>query len=389
MSNLVEIPEPTVDTQIETWTGLELWHAAVQAGPYAFLVAIPYVAHQTTYTYVDTTGQDTDWYEVRRYAPGPVYGSFSAAWSDSLPYGQISLALIEQTVAPRCGPYRQETATAAPNNTTVQFDSLKSTIELGGIADMYVLRRGYLASGTAVPGYVASDRIRTAKTYTPTSGTVEVDRAYITPPVANELVEFHHLEPARELRASVLAGLARCWFMDRVTVTLSGAAAERDLTGSAYWIINPRQVYRAHYAPFNSLQQAREITWPHVFEKDGHIWLAAAPDPLPYGLLVSARRPHTTWVNQTDSITGPNLDLDTLSIDLGYAAAAGNIEAWRICPARIQASGQLGLIPTMQQAATEFTSQASVAFKPPLRRVILSAPFGSDTGRRPLNITAG
>jgi hypothetical protein len=303
--------------------------------------------------------------------------------------GAVTLALIEQTVAPRCGPYRQDTVTSSPSNTVIQFDSLKSTIQLGGIADMYVLRRGFMVDGSSVPGYVAADRIRTAKTYTPTGGTVEVDRAYVTQPPAGELVEFHHLEPTRELRASVLAGLMRCWFMDRVSVTLAGAAAERDLTASAFWITNPRQVYRAAYAPYNAQTQAREITWPHIFEKDGHVWLAAAPDPLPYGLLITARRPHNTWVNGADSLTGPMLDLDVLSIDLMYAASAGNIEAWRIAPARIQASGQQGLIPTMQQAATEFTSQADVAFKPPQRRVVLSAPFGSDTGRRPLNITAG
>jgi hypothetical protein len=389
VANQITVTDGRVNTLIPTWTGLELWHASTQAGPFTLLVQIPYVLNQFTYTYLDSAGLRSDWYEVRTYGPGPIYSSFSPAWTDTLPYGQVSLQQIEQTVAPRCGPYRQETVTASPSNTTIQFDSLKSTIEFGGIEDMYVLRRGYMLDGTAVPGYVVSDRVRVAKTYTPTGGTVEVDRAYMTPPPANELVEFHHLEPTRELRASVLAGLKRCWFMDRVTVTLAGAAAERDLTASAFWITNPRQVYRAQYAPYNSLQQAREITWPHVFEKDGHIWLAAAPDPLPFGLLVSARRSHITWVNSADSLSGPILDLDTLSVDLAYAAAAGNIEAWRICPARIQASGQQGLIPTMQQAAQEFTSQASVAFHPPLRRVVLSAPFGSDTGRRPLNITAG
>jgi hypothetical protein len=301
----------------------------------------------------------------------------------------VTLAQIEQATAPRCGPYRQETVSSSPNPSLIVFAALQSTIDLGLVTDMYVLRRGVLNTGAAIPGYVASDRIRLAKAYTPNLGQVEVDRAYTTAPVANELIEFHHLEPTKELRASVLAGLARCWFMDRVAVTLAGAAAERDVTASAFWITNPRQVYRVHYAPYNPLQQAREITWPHVFQKGGHVWLAAAPDPLPYGLLVTARRAHSTWVNGSDSPTGPLQDSDTLAIDLDYAASAGNVEAWRIARPRLQAAGAQKLITSQQEAAAEFTSNAASFFRPPARRVTLSAPFGSDTGRRPLSITAG
>jgi hypothetical protein len=301
----------------------------------------------------------------------------------------VTLAQIEQATAQRCGPYRQETVTSSPNTTMIVFTSLQSTIDVGQVTDLYVLRRGLLSTGAAVPSYVATDRTRIAKSYTPNLGQVEVDRAYTTPPVAGELVEFHHLEPTQELRRSVLAGLARCWFMDRIAVTVAGAAAERDLTAVAPWITNPRQVYRAHYGPYNALQQAREIVWPHVFEKDGHIWLAASPDPLPYGLLITARRAHSTWVNGVDSVVGPLLDADTLSVDLDYAASAGNVEAWRLARPRLQEAGTQKLITSQQEAASEFTSVAMSFFRPPARRVVLSSPFGSDTGRRPLSITAG
>jgi hypothetical protein len=305
------------------------------------------------------------------------------------PPGLVTLAMIEQATAQRCGPYRQETVTSSASSTLIIFTSLQSTIDVGQITDLYVLRRGLLASGGVVPGYVTADRVRVAKTYTPNLGQVEVDRGYATPPVAGELVEFHHLDPVNELRRSVLAGLARCYFMDRVIITLGTAAAERDLTASAFWIANPRQVYRAQYAPYNPQQQAREVTWPHVYERDGHVWLAASPDPLPYGLLVSARRAHSTWVNGLDSATGPLLDTDTLSVDLAYAASAGNVEAWRLARPRLQEAAAQKLITSQQEAATEFSSNAASWFRPPARRVVLSAPYGADTGRRPLNLTVG
>jgi hypothetical protein len=294
--------------------------------------------------------------------------------------GRTTLALIEQTTAQRCGPYRPAIVTSTIGSSQIQFDSLKSGIEYGGIRDLYVLRR--FATN-------ADDRQRSVKDFAPLTGIVEVDRGYADPPSSGEQLEFHHLEPMLELRASVLAGLARCFFMDRVTITLNGAAASRDLTTAAYWITNPRQVYRAQMMAFNVLTQPRDIPWTGVFEQDGHIWLGAAPDPLPYGLLVHARRAHSTWVNGENSTTGPLYDDDTLSLDLAYAVAAAHVEAWRIARPRLQAAADQKLTTSQGEAAVEFTTQARSFFRPPKRRVMLSAPYGYDNGRRPLSLTSG
>lgn len=294
--------------------------------------------------------------------------------------GRTTLAQIEQATAQRCGPYRLENVTSTVGSAQLQFNSLKSDIELGGIQDLYVLRRN---------ASIADDRQRLIKTFTPLTGTVEVDRGYVTPPNIGEQVEFHHLDPARELRPAVLAGLNRCFFMDRVNITLNGAAAQRDLSAVAYWITSPRQVYRAQMVAYNILTQPRDITWTHIFEQDGHIWLGAAPDPLPYGLLIHARRAHSTWVNAADSTTGPLYDTDTLSIDLVYAVTAAHVEAWRIARPRLQAAADQKLTTSQAEAAVEFTSQAKSFFRPPKRRVSLSAPYGYESGRRPLSLTSG
>src|SRR5689334_655897 len=99
MSNTLTLDEPLVDSLLPVWTGLEVWHAVGPAGPFTFLGIVPYVAGQTQYTYTDAAGLSTDWYQVRRYGPGPTYGAFSAAWPVS-PAGSpgVTLALIEQTV---------------------------------------------------------------------------------------------------------------------------------------------------------------------------------------------------------------------------------------------------------------------------------------------------
>lgn len=57
MSITLYLSEPDVDTLISAWTGLEVWRAAAQTGPYTFLVQIPYVSGQVEYSYVDTNGE--------------------------------------------------------------------------------------------------------------------------------------------------------------------------------------------------------------------------------------------------------------------------------------------------------------------------------------------
>lgn len=155
----------------------------------------------------------------------------------------VTLADIEREVAPRCGPYQREELNSDTHTSTVFYvDALKSTLTLGGIEDLYVLRRGIKSDGTAVSGFTDADRLRTAVTYIPSAGGVEVDRVYATLPVEGELVEFHHLHPDRQLRASVLAGLKRCYMADRADLTVLTYAAERSLTALAPWVTDPGQV---------------------------------------------------------------------------------------------------------------------------------------------------
>ncbi|MCR4375916.1 MAG: hypothetical protein NUW22_13815 [Acidobacteria bacterium] len=142
-----------------------------------------------------------------------------------------TLAEIEQEMARRAGPYQQVTVSSGTASTFVTND-LKSSIDLGGVENLYVLRRGTKSDGTAVAGFTTADRVRTVKAYTASSGTVEVDRDYATSPVADELIELHHLQPSNELRVAAQKGLWRCYTAERWSVVLPGTADERNLTGA-------------------------------------------------------------------------------------------------------------------------------------------------------------
>jgi hypothetical protein len=376
MSNQIQFSELLVDTLLPTWTGVELWHATGPAGPFTLLATIPYVAHQTAYTYTDAAGLTTDWYELRRYGPGPTYGSYSAAWTVTAPVGQVTLAQIEQATAPRLGPYVTHTQSSTSHATTslAYFDTLKSNANPGGVENLWMLRRGVLSSGALVT-VATADRQRLAATYDPLAGSVAPDRLWTTPPADGEVIEFMHLDPVHELRPAVLSGLARCYFEDRVALTLPAAGAEHDLTTLAWWITRPDQVRRYQVGPLGTTLLPDDVGWTQPFEQGGHVWLAGSPDGYPSALVVTALRPVSTWVNGADSATGPTLDTDTLSVSLEYAAAAAHIEAWKLFPAKLKLAADGGFQSSQQAAASEFTRQAGVQRRRRRPGWSLGAPF--------------
>lgn len=279
-----------------------------------------------------------------------------------------SLAQIEQAAAPRLGPYyqRAQSAAVAASTTVAYFDALKTSTNLADHVNLFMLRR------TAS----AADRQRIAASQDATTGGVTADNLWAVPPTAGELLEFHHLDPALELRPAVLAGLRRCYFEDRVQITLSSAATERDITASIPWITRPDQVRRYQFTTTGATLLPSDVPWAQPFEKGGHVWLGAWPDEYPNTLLVTALRPHFTWVNGADSTTGPTLDADTLNVDQDYAAAAAHVEAWRLFPAKLKAAGDAGYQASQQQAAAEFTRLARTQRRRRRTGWNLSSPFG-------------
>ena len=109
-----------------------------------------------------------------------------------------TLAELEQATAARVGPFALlEVLTADQGSLTVEV--LKSTIDLGGYDDLYLLRR---EAGQE------ADRVARVRAYDPALGQLQPDRRYVTSPIPSEPVELHHLPPDL-LRRGVRAGLRR------------------------------------------------------------------------------------------------------------------------------------------------------------------------------------
>lgn len=292
----------------------------------------------------------------------------------------LQLQEIERALAPLVGPFYDVDAAAGSTTSTVKITDFQSTVDVGGLENLYILRRGYKRDGTAVSPFDTGDRVRRIKQVTLNTGEFQADRAWTNAPVAGERIELHHLHPDWQLRRIVQNALFRCYRVEEVRVTLSGVAVDRDLTALVPWITEPEQVYDVHWNYQNSIYAPIQAPYWETFVKDGNVWLRMRPDPYPNLLIITARRPIATWVDTgsgfANSTTGPTADTHRVIAPLDYVLARALVEAWRLArPAMVAASAE-GFAPDEKQAALRLTAAIRQYFRPPRRRVMIAPYFG-------------
>src|SRR5262245_5878930 len=341
--------------------------------------------------------------------PAPAPTGAAATADGGAPGDAVTLAAIERALGARCGPFADLVVEQGLLSTEVQVAALRSTAELGGWENLFALRRGVYAPGTStpgapVPGFNAGDRVRLVKTYTPSSGSLELDRAYAGLAQPGERLELHVLHPEWELRPAVLAGLERCFLFDRIPLLPAGStAAPGDLTGAYPWLTDPASVWGVEAttagpsgalstlggegaeadglnstasAPWNSAPLGAlndrlndrlndngpwagsfatngllPETWAPLYGWDaiqqaGRVFLVVpggASGAWPTASLrVVVRRPAWTVVNGADWAPGRVwADGDVLEVALPYAAAAALVEAWRLARPRLTPLAQV------------------------------------------------
>lgn len=267
-----------------------------------------------------------------------------------------TLAALEQATAARLGPYAELVALSGTTRQVV-VELLRSTIDLGGWVDLYLLRRAATQ---------AADRVARVKSYDPALGALEPDRSYVSPPTAGELVEVHHLPPDL-LRRAVRAGLRRCWMRYRLPLLAADPAHPTapfvadsgpvDLTAYAPWLRLPQRVVAVVDPAVGAWASVAGAT---VYGHAGHVWLrlpAGLPNP---GLEVVAVRDHFGYVDGADAPAGPTLDAATLELPVEYGAALGAVEAWRIAEDRLEAVAAESRQATRAETAAEATRVAVV-----------------------------
>lgn len=273
----------------------------------------------------------------------------------------ITYAQLEQEVARRTGPFFQAAQdSGVPTSSTTTsaiMPTLKTNAVLGGPENLWLIRRGVRADGTATPNAVqAADHERLVQAFDSGAGRVLVDRNWRDPMQPNELADFTHLNPTQELRRAVLAGLRRCFFPQRFGASVTSAYGDMDLTVQQPWITDPGQVLRVQYGYYRPIAEAPF----EAIMQDGHVMLAGWGSYAPTSVWITALYPHFNWVNGTYDADGPTNDTDQLLVDIDYGASAGHIEAWHILPGRMFAAAQDNLQATQEMAAREFTRQSMI-----------------------------
>lgn len=273
----------------------------------------------------------------------------------------ITLEQLEQEVARRVGPYwRFFTDRQIPNTaqfTFANFPELRSAIDSDLVTNLWLLRRGECYDDADIVAMDPVERQRTVDVFDVEQGRIVPDRPWGSIPEPGEWMEFHHLNPAQELRPAVLAGLRRCFLADTVQVQPTAQWGGIDLTVQAPWLTQSWQIARVRYGWLSPYADAPWDTYTSM----GHLILTGTHGMyLPMSVWVDAWRPAWSWVNAAESTTGPTADADVLEVDLDYAASAGHIEAWHLFPARLQAAAVGNLQPTREQVAAEFSRLANV-----------------------------
>jgi hypothetical protein len=269
-------------------------------------------------------------------------------------YEGVTLMALEQRVARRSGTYRRIRGGNASTSNTVQADRLKSSLNLGSFEAEFVLRRGLMWDGSYVPNYAEDDRSRLIAEFIPTSGLVNIDRGYTLTPLENEAIEFHYLDPEEELRPAVIEGLERCYFWDTVTLAITGQNTDIAITDLVPWITKPTQIRKVEYLYTTQLFPPNKVLWWEAYQAGSTVKLRNTVF-LPGSIVITALRPHSTYVNSEISYTGPNDDMDVLHVDPEYACWAGVLTLWRNNPERVQPVSAQGMRTTRTEAANEFT----------------------------------
>lgn len=279
----------------------------------------------------------------------------------------ITLAQLEQEAARRLGPYYSYFSDRqVPNTATFDFcnvPELRTNIDQDSVTNLWILRRGIDWQGNPVTLDVV-DRQRQVTSYDTGPGRIFADRPWGTIVAPGEVLEFHHLDPQQQLRVAVQAGLRRCFLPDTVLaqpllvmpVTSPPLYAGLDLTAQFPWLTEPWQVARVRYGWLGPYGDA---PWD-TYSSGGHLILTGSYGAyIPSSAWIDAWRPAWSWVNGAES-DGPTDDDDVLDVDLDYAASAAHIEAWHLFPARLQAAAAGNTQATREQAAQEFTRQATL-----------------------------
>ncbi len=153
-----------------------------------------------------------------------------------------TLTTIRQTTAKALGRYHSGTFKSSGNSTTTGID--ESLISSLSINDQFT--DGWLV----LPAKSLTDReARIVSSFTPSSGTLTIDRAWSTSTVPNSTAyEWHALiEPITQMTSIINDALKRIMVVTEITLTPTADATRHEITTANTWLVNPTWVRQVGY----------------------------------------------------------------------------------------------------------------------------------------------
>lgn len=229
MTNTITLSEPNIDSIIQSWQGLRLEKGpnGTNLAAFQLLASIPYVAHQSTYTYIDVAGVSSDWYRTVRYDYSNQLGNYAAPWPVAIPPlsttppARRSLRNMRRMLGRRLqGSLHVITTTAdglVSGNSIVSSSGLANQLDANRYRQWWVMPADGVSAGQV--RHVGEQGLN------PTTGELTVQPAFLAQIVRGTQVELSRLLPPTEmdgflgLKECLNLALSECWALDRVQLS--------------------------------------------------------------------------------------------------------------------------------------------------------------------------
>jgi hypothetical protein len=291
-----------------------------------------------------------------------------------------TLAQYRQAIATDLGSFASGAATAGSTTNALEIASFpfKSARAIDTLyEDWYILR----------PAAAAADRVRSVKTYAPTTGTFYPDLAWADAPTVGEAIELHGLiEPNVEMNSLVNAALRRCFLVAEFSFNPASASDVRhSLATAAPWLDDDRLIRSVGYL---AAGEDRDEIDPYSRSVRG---VSETVNGTPY-LNIGCYTTTTTIYVLTlkpayahcrasggayGSQSGLALDTDEAPTVASWVSAGAQVEAWQRFGHLLDASAGNRQIRDQAQAAILFTQERIRNLQVPdrtLRRVYAWGP---------------
>ena len=302
-----------VDTQLLTYTHINVYRASTLGGTYTSIGMVALVAATYHYSYSDTTGDLNKWYKFCYWVAGPT----ESAKSDPFRVSGVTRLRARQAALAAYGGGLVFAAAAGGDANTIKTDDYRVK------ASQFRTDRGKGTWLLVTTGTYAGSACL-VKSTSPTAGSFDIEVDLGGALTAGDEVEWHWLADPTIWAGAINRGLARYWYVDRVP--LPGVALQDEYSlASMPWIIDNGQICDVRYYPSRTagVDSGQDASWAGAGRwwrprKDGEIVTLQISPRIDSTILLWLETVRPMPALYTDEAALPNVASEALCAALAY-----------------------------------------------------------------------